>query len=98
MELNIDEIVSLWRNDFVKYYADIKPRLACLIRDCEFDVAVIEVEDGINMPFIRFYVVNEAYRQWIEERFLEEMQEVIAKIAGLELLSLSVEVSDSNDK
>ena len=45
------------------------------------------------MLVIVFYVQNEIQCSWIERNVLSEMQDRFAEIAGLELLTLSVDVS-----
>jgi hypothetical protein len=52
-----------------------------------------EIEPGIEMLVIVFYVQNEIQCSWIERNVLSEMQDRFAEIAGLELLTLSVDVS-----
>mgnify|MGYP006874804190 CR=1 FL=1 len=56
------------------------------------DIGSIEVEPGIEMPVIVFYVLNEVQRVWIESNILYEMQDRFAEMAGLELLTLDVDI------
>ena len=44
------------------------------------------------MPVIVFYVLNEVQRVWIESNILYEMQDRFAEMAGLELLTLDVDI------
>lgn len=90
-EKEVERIEHIWRNDFALLYKDT-PRLYNQIKTCTLDIGSIEVEPGIEMPVIVFYVLNEVQRVWIESNILYEMQDRFAEMAGLELLTLDVDV------
>ena len=91
-EKEVNRIEQIWRNDFALLYED-KPRLYNQIKTCTLDIGMTEIEPGIEMLVIVFYVQNEIQCSWIERNVLFEMQDRFAEIAGLELLTLSVDVS-----
>jgi hypothetical protein len=91
-EKEVNRIEQIWRNDFALLYED-KPRLYNQIKTCTLDIGMTEIEPGIEMLVIVFYVQNEIQCSWIERNVLSEMQDRFAEIAGLELLTLSVDVS-----
>ena len=91
-EKEVNRIEQIWRNDFALLYED-KPRLYNQIKTCTLDIGMTEIEHGIEMLVIVFYVQNEIQCSWIERNVLSEMQDRFAEIAGLELLTLSVDVS-----
>ena len=90
-EKEVERIEQIWRNDFARLYED-KPRLYNQVRTCTLDIGMTEIEPGIEMYFIVFYVQNELQRDWIESNILFEMQNRFAEMAGLELLTLDVDV------
>ena len=69
-----------------------KPRLYNQIKTFTSEIGRIEVKSGIEMPVIVFFVLNEYQRDWIETNILFEMQDRFAEMAGLELLTLHVEI------
>lgn len=69
-----------------------KPRLYNQIKTCTLEIGSKEVEPGIEMPVIVFFVLNEYQRDWFEANILFEMQDRFAEMAGLELLTLDVEI------
>ena len=94
MEINekeVERIEQLWRNNFARLYED-KPRLYNQLRTCTLDIGMTEIEPGIDMYVIVFYVLNEMQRAWIEANILFEMQDRFAEMADLKNLTLSVEV------
>ena len=91
-EKELNCIEQIWRNDFALLYED-KPRLYNQIKTCTLDIGMTKIEPGIEMLVIVFYVQNEIQCSWIERNVLSEMQDRFAEIAGLELLTLSVDVS-----
>ena len=94
MEINekeVERIEQIWRNDFARLYED-KPRLYNQLRTCTLDIGMTEIEPGIDMYVIVFYVLNEMQRVWIEANILFEMQDRFAEMAHLDNLTLSVEV------
>lgn len=93
MEIDVNELFRIWKEEFADKYSD-KPRLSAFIRDCELDVVIPELEEDRGMVYIVMYACNSAQREWIERYALLDMQEVFAEIAGLELLSLSVELKE----
>ena len=91
-EKELNCIEQIWRNDFALLYED-RPRLSHQLKTCTLDIGMTEIEPGIEMLVIVFYVQNEIQCSWIERNVLSEMQDRFAEIAGLELLTLSVDVS-----
>lgn len=93
-EEKVARIEHIWRNNFALLFAD-KPRLCNTLKTCTLDIGESEIEPGIIMSFIVFYVQNEAQRMWIEAKMLMELQERFAQMAGLENLTLGVDVDNS---
>ena len=96
MEKVVERLINIWQNEFAQSYKD-KPRLSNLLKDCRLDIGKDEIEPGINMVFIVFYTRHAAQCTWIEENLLFEMQERFARMAGLENLTLGVDVDDTQD-
>jgi hypothetical protein len=48
------------------------------------------------MNVMVFYVQNETLQSWIEEKMLFELQDRFAELAGLETLTLAVDVEPNN--
>ena len=96
MEKEVERLINIWQNEFALSYAD-KPRLSNLLKVCRLDIGKDEIEPGINMVFIVFYTRNTAQCTWIEENLLFEMQERFAQMAGLENLTLGVDVDNSEE-
>ena len=96
MEKEVERLINIWQNEFALSYAD-KPRLSNLLKVCRLDIGKDEIEPGINMVFIVFYTRNSAQCTWIEENLLFEMQERFAQMAGLENLTLGVDVDNSEE-
>ena len=96
MEKEVERLINIWQNEFALSYAD-KPRLSNLLKVCRLDIGKDEIDPGINMVFIVFYTRNTAQCTWIEENLLFEMQERFAQMAGLENLTLGVDVDNSEE-
>ena len=96
MEKEVERLVNIWKNEFALSYKD-KPRLYNVIKVCRLDIGKDEIEPGVNMLFIVFYVQNEAQCAWVEMNLLTEMQERFAKMAELDNLTLGVDVDESQD-
>ena len=96
MEKEVERLINIWQNEFALSYAD-KPRLSNLLKVCRLDIGKDEIEPDINMVFIVFYTRNSAQCTWIEENLLFEMQERFAQMAGLENLTLGVDVDNSEE-
>lgn len=95
-EKEVERVEQLWRNNFARLYED-KPRLYNQLRTCTLDIGMTEIEPGIDMYVIVFYVLNKMQRVWIEANILFEMQDRFAEMADLENLTLSVEVEHPNE-
>lgn len=93
-EKEVNRIEQIWRNDFALLYED-KPRLYNQIKTCTLDIGMTEIEPGIEMLVIVFYVQNEIQCSWIERNVLFEMQDRFAEMAELDNLTLSVDVEPS---
>lgn len=96
MEKEVERLINIWQNEFALSYKD-KPRLNNLLKDCRLDIGKDEIEPGINMVFIVFYTRHAAQCTWIEENVLFEMQERFARMAGLENLTLGVDVDNTEE-
>ena len=96
MEKEVERLVNIWKNEFALSYKD-KPRLYNVIKDCRLDIGKDEIEPGINMLFVVFYVQNEIQCAWVEQNLLSEMQERFAQMAELDNLTLGVDVDESQD-
>ena len=95
-EKEVNRIEQIWRNDFALLYED-KPRLYNQIKTCTLDIGMTEIEPGIEMLIIVFYVQNEIQCSWIERNVLFEMQDRFAAMAELDNLTLSVDVEPSKE-
>ena len=95
-EKEVNRIEQIWRNDFALLYED-KPRLYNQIKTCTLDIGMTEIEPGIEMLVIVFYVQNEIQCSWIERNVLSEMQDRFAEMAELDNLTLSVDVEPSKE-
>ena len=95
-EKEVNRIEQIWRNDFALLYED-KPRLYNQIKTCTLDIGMTEIEPGIEMLVIVFYVQNEIQCSWIERNVLFEMQDRFAEMAELDNLTLSVDVEPSKE-
>ena len=96
MEKEVERLVNIWKNEFALSYKD-KSRLYNVIKVCRLDIGKDEIEPGVNMLFIVFYVQNEAQCAWVEMNLLAEMQERFAQMAELDNLTLGVDVDESQD-
>ena len=96
MEKEVERLINIWKNEFALSYKD-KPRLYNVIKHCRLDIGEEEIEPGINMLFIVFYVQNSAQCTWVENNLLFEMQERFARMADLENLTLGVDVDKSEE-
>ena len=92
----VERIEHVWRNDLAQLYED-RPRLYNLLKSCTLAIGAIEIEPGIDMNVMVFYVQNETLQSWIEEKMLFELQDRFAELAGLETLTLAVDVEPSNN-
>ena len=61
------------------------------------DIGEEEIEPGIKMLFIVFYVQNSVQFEWVEKNLLFEMQERFAQMAELDNLTLGVDVDGTQD-
>lgn len=95
-EKEVNRIEQIWRKDFALSYED-KPRLYNQIKTCTLDIGMTEIEPGIEILVIVFYVQNEIQCSWIERNVLFEMQDRFAAMAELDNLTLSVDVEPSKE-
>lgn len=96
MEKEVERLINIWINEFALSYKD-KPRLYNVIKHCRLDIGKDEIEPGINMLFIVFYVQNSAQCEWVEKNLLFEMQERFAQMAEIDNLTLGVDVDGTQD-
>jgi hypothetical protein len=91
MEQEIDRLIEVWKGPFANHYID-KPRLSTMIRDAELDFIESGIEEDGGMLYIIMYVFNNIQKEWIENNVLLDMQETYARLAGIELLSIGIDI------
>jgi hypothetical protein len=91
MEQEIDRLIEVWKGPFAQHYID-KPRLSTMIRDAELDFIESSIEEDGGMLYIIMYVFNDIQKEWIENNVLLDMQETYARLAGIELLSIGIDI------
>jgi hypothetical protein len=63
-----------------------------MIRDAELDFIESSIEEDGGMLYIIMYVFNDIQKEWIENNVLLDMQETYARLAGIELLSIGIDI------
>ena len=98
MDQEIDRLIQIWTGPFADHYSD-KPRLCNMIRDAQLDFIESGIEEDGGMLYIIMYVFNEAQKDWIENNILMDMEITFARLAGIELLSIGIDIMETeNDK
>lgn len=97
MEQEIDRLIEVWKGPFANHYID-KPRLCRMIRDAELDFIESGIEDDGGMLYIIMYVFNDIQKEWIENNVLLDMQETYARLAGIELLSIGIDIMEKENR
>ncbi len=82
-----DETVRMQWKELAKQYTD-RPRLASMIANGKID---IREEDGVKI--VDFFVLNEAQKQWVEEKLLRELENKLREILSCSRVNILVEVT-----
>lgn len=94
MDQEIDRLIQIWKGPFADYYSD-KPRLCYMIRDAQLDFIESGIEEDGGMLYIIMYVFNRAQKDWIENNILMDLEVTFARLAGIELLSIGIDIMES---
>lgn len=86
-----DEIRDAWPK-LAQIYAS-KPRLFNMLSN-----SALEFEESEGKRTVRFEVVNDAQKEWVETKLLHELEGNIRKIAGNEAILLEVKVAPAEQK
>ena len=86
-----DEIRAAWPK-LAQIYAS-KPRLFNMLSN-----SALEFEESEGKRTVRFEVVNDAQKEWVETKLLHELEGNIRKIAGNEAILLEVKVTPAEQK
>ena len=82
-----DEIIRMQWKELAKQYTD-RPRLASMIANGKIDV---READGVKI--VDFFVLNEAQKQWVEEKLLRELENKIREMLSCPRVNILVEVT-----
>jgi len=82
-----DETIRLQWKELSKQYTD-RPRLASMIANGKIDV---READGVKI--VDFFVLNEAQKQWVEEKLLRELENKIREMLSCPRVNILVEVT-----
>ena len=85
--LPADETVRLQWKELAKQYEN-RPRLASMLASGTIDV---REENGVK--FIDFLVLNEAQKQWVEEKLLRDLENRIRELLGCPKVNILVSVT-----
>lgn len=94
---DIDRLLQIWIGPFAEKYKD-KPRLCNMIHDAQLDFIESGIEEDGGMLYIIMYVFNKAQKDWIENNILMDMEMIFARLAGLELLSIGIDIMDNENE
>ena len=86
-----DEIRAAWPK-LAQIYAS-KPRLFNMLSN-----SALEFEESEGKRTVRFEVVNDAQKEWVETKLLHELEGNIRKIAGNEAILMEVKVTPAEQK
>ena len=86
-----DEIRAAWPK-LAQIYAS-KPRLFNMLSN-----SALEFEESEGKRTVRFEVVNDAQKEWVETKLLHELEGNIRKIAGNEAIMMEVKVTPAEQK
>ena len=93
MEHEIDRLIQIWKGPFADNYHD-RPRLCNMIRDAQLDFIKSGIEEDGGMLYIIMYVFNQVQKEWIENNILMDMEMTFARLAGIELLSIGIDIME----
>ena len=82
-----DETIRMQWKELAKQYTD-RPRLASMIANGKIDV---READGVKI--VDFFVLNEAQKQWVEEKLLRELENKIREMLSCPRVNILVEVT-----
>ena len=82
-----DETIRTQWKELAKQYTD-RPRLASMIANGKIDV---READGVKI--VDFFVLNEAQKQWVEEKLLRELENKIREMLSCPRVNILVEVT-----
>jgi len=85
--LPADETVRLQWKELAKQY-ESRPRLASMLASGTIDV---REEDGVKL--IDFLVLNEAQKQWVEEKLLRDLENRIRELLACPKVNILVSVT-----
>ena len=94
---DIDRLIQIWIGPFADNYSD-KPCLCNMIRDAHLDFVESGIDEDVDILYIIMYVFNEAQKDWIENNMLMDMEMTFARLAGLELLSIGIDIMDNENE
>ena len=98
MEQEIDRLIQIWTGPFADNYSD-RPRLCNMIRDAQLDFIKSGIEEDGGMLYIIMYVFNQVQKDWIENNILMDMEMTFSRLAGIELLSIGIDIMETvNDR
>ena len=96
MEQEIDRLIQIWTGPFADNYSD-RPRLCNMIRDAQLDFIKSGIEEDGGMLYIIMYVFNQVQKDWIENNILMDMELTFSRLAGIELLSIGIDIMDAQN-
>lgn len=96
MEQEIDRLIQIWTGPFADNYSD-RPRLCNMIRDAQLDFIKSGIEEDGGMLYIIMYVFNQVQKDWIENNILMDMEMTFARLSGIELLSIGIDIMDAQN-
>lgn len=94
---DIDRLIQIWIGSFADNYSD-KPRLCNMIRDAQLDFVESGIDEDGGMLYIIMYVFNKAQKDRIENNMHMDMEMTFARLAGLELLSIGIDIIDNENE
>lgn len=83
-----DELRRIWPA-LAQMYAS-KPRLNNMLATSK-----LEFDEADGKRIVRFEVVNDAQKEWVETKLLHELEGNIRKISGSDLIILEVKVAET---
>ncbi len=86
-----DDAVRLQWKELATLYAS-RPRLASMISNGKME---IREENGTKV--VEFFVLNEAQKQWVEEKLLRDMENKLREMLGCSRLNILVSVTPVDD-
>ena len=97
LEILIQRLVKTWTGPFADNYAD-KTRLCKMIRDAQLDFIKSDIDEDGGMLYIIMYVFNQVQKDWIENNILMDMELTFARLSGVELLSIGIDIMEQENE